>query len=76
MNVKHINPISDQVMYRPLSERYSLLNEVILRKPMYTLREVAAEPLPSMKEVTDIIFKSVNIVNQLEQKALNLNEST
>ncbi len=70
MSENHVNPLPDQITYRPLRERYTLVNEVTLRKSIHASPWDKTDETPHFKnEVTDIIFKSVQFVSQLKQKA-------
>ncbi len=64
---KHTNLLPDQVMYRHLREKYSLVNEVTLRKSNHTSSEKPEETMLLKEEVTDIIFKSALLFTQLKQ---------
>lgn len=69
MSEKPMNPLPDQVMYRHLRERHSLVNEVMLRKSVHASSWEKPEETQALKEeVTDIIFKSVLLINQLKRK--------
>jgi hypothetical protein len=66
MSEEHVNLLPDQVMYRHLREKHSLVNEVTLRKSNHTSLE-KPEETKLLEEVTDIIFKSALLINQLKQ---------